>query len=324
MREINENYNRFKDNYRPIEFVKLSNGKYYYVYEVSFSNLTELYETLKSRPLINDMIFKRIESYNGIQQIAGKPYPEALEDLVNLKEKNYSDFMDLIESLNFVGIRNSYTKEKIKAPTGGYLSVPLYTAGDPLPYVMTKRVKKPDVITIHAGLGYHAYTKKEQVFNRAIILISIINALEKKGHKVELTAAELTYNEHQGPGEVIKISIDIKKSERELDFNTLYKTLCPVEFLRRIVFRIKETIPVTFERWNNNYGVVCSPDMVRELLELNDKVIYFGQPNELGIEGKDIEQDFERCLNSLNLGDRISVKEITDDYKERVKRMIRG
>ena len=44
----------------------------------------------------------------------------------------------------------------------------------------------------------------------------------------------------------------------------------------------------------------------------------------LGIEGKDIEQDFERCLNSLNLGDRISVKEITDDYKERVKRMIRG
>ena len=324
MNRINDNYYRFSDNYKPVKFIKLSDGNFYYMYEVSFSNLTELYELLKSNPTLNKKIFVEESSQSNDIEFYGKPYEKALEDLVNLKENQYNEFMDIIKALGFTGIKNSYTYKKVKSPTGGYLRIPLYTAGHPLPYEVNKKIKSPDIITIHVSLGYKSETTKEQVLNRAIILISIVNALEARGHEVKISASELLYNTPSFPGEIVKISIDIKKYGKGINFTTLYKTLCPIEFLRRIIFRVIETIPVNHTRWNSNYGSVCNKEQVREILQLDDKTLYFGQPHELGIEGEDIEEDFQQCLESLNISDKISVKEITDDYKERIRKINRG
>ena len=158
-------------------------------------------------------------------------------------------------------------------------------------------------------------TSQKQVRNRAIILISLVNALEKNGYSVNLSAFELS----RQASELINIVVGIKKSGTTTNIQTLYKVFCHVEFLRRILFRILETLSVTEKGWGDGYGQIVPMNMVKEYYHIRPVDIYFGTPDELKIRGDDLSRDFKACLKELELNDKFDVSEMEKNLQYKVK-----
>ncbi len=314
---LNSNYKKYPDHYYAPEKIVVDDHNYK-IFLTKFDNLYEIYELLKSKPAINRSIFTELSSETGEYSFAGIPYEEAVEDLINFEEDGYADFLDLIKELAHVRAGYKHEYELKRTLAGGHLNIPAYSTGSPLCYESYERIKRPKFINVHASLSYPWYTNKKQVLNRAIILVSVINALERNGYNINLNTFELS----EKYKELIHIVVNVKKHGERTNLQTLYKTSCHVEFLRRILFRILESMSVT-EEWSDGYGHTCDPEFARSVLKFGKDDIYFGTPSELDIEGNDLTEDFLACLAALKLDGKFDVREISDEFKENAKRLIK-
>ena len=71
--------------------------------------------------------------------------------------------------------------------------------------------------------------------------------------------------------------------------------------------------------WANSYGSAMGEEMARRVLNLKEDDFYFGSPDEMGIRGISIEDDFENVAESLNLSDVIDVEREKKLIKDGVK-----
>ena len=318
--KLNENYEKFPDNFFVPKEVKYGDHSFRN-FLVRFDNLYEIYRYLNSKPVINKNIWTResdLASITGNYKQAGIPYEKALEDLKNFDEEGYDEFADLVSELSHLKAGYKHEYETHRTLYGGYLNIPAYSAGDPLCYEVQRRIKKPKFINVYAALSYPWFTTKNQVLHRAVIMMSIIHALEKNGYNVNFETFQLSEKEH----ELVYMAINIQQYGERTNLQTLYKTNCHVEFFRRLLFRVLETMPVT-DDWSDGYGHTCDAPMVKEILKIGDDALYFGTPTELRIRGDNLESDFKNCLEVLDLQNRFDVREITDEMQQKVKSIIK-
>ena len=309
------NYIRFPNNIFEPEKI-LVDDKYYTLFLVRFNNLYDLYDYLKSNPNLNRYIFRTLESETDDIKFAGKPYNKALEDLIIDYDPGYEEFLELQNDLNN-GINIKVHKyETVRTVAGGHLNIPAYSAGSPLCYETTQRISKPRFIRIHVTLSYNCQTTKKQVLNRAIIITNILKALENSGYSVGLDTFELSVDGN----ELAHIIVQVKKHGERMNMSALYKSLCNVEFLRRILFRVLETLEVK-NRWDWGYGSTCSEEFIRRALNFDDNDMFFDQPLRMGIEGLDLADDFESAINHLKLADKIDVERAKVEFREVTKKL---
>ncbi len=315
--ELNKNYKNFPSNFFTPYTIECNRSNYLY-YPVRFGSLYEIYHYLKSKPEINKEIFYSLSSREGSINFAGVPYNEAVENLIKTDDTMYFQFLDLIKDVSVAKSGNTNKFRKVYKAYGSHLSNPRFVAGAPLCYEGNERIKKPKFINVYATFSYSNTTSRYQVFNRAIILISFINALEKHGYKVNLNAFELSRYDN----EMVNIMVELKNYTGKIDIEALYKSSCKIEFLRRILFAVLETIPVK-NTWNDGYGRVCPDQVVRDALNIGEKDIYFGTPQDLSIGGGDIVEDFHDCLKILGLEQFLDFKEINEEFNEKVKQLLK-
>ena len=290
-------------------------GDIYTIYRAKFSSLHDLYKYLKSNPKINRKVFYRLHSEDGSRDFAGVPYEEALEELTGPPRGEFGNFLRLSGALedDAMGYVQEYVT--VKSPGGGNIDVPSYVSGSPLCFTITRSVYKPKFITVNIALSYYWGTTKEQVLNRAIIIAALVNAFENAGYVVEVNAFEVS---REG-NEIIDIDVNIKGDTETFNKASLYKSLCYVEFLRRLLFRVLETLSVERD-WESGYGQTCTEEFVRKLRGFDDSDIFFDQPKAMGIKGfEEIEYDFEPVLEHLNLRDIIDVDKVVKDFNDEVK-----
>ena len=287
------------------------NGEEYTCYKAKFNSLYDLYSYLKSDPKLNRIVFRKLHSEDKGSDFAGIPYDDAVEDLINPPRSDYKEFLRLSKKLdeNTLGYVQEYIT--VKSPGGGVVDVPSYVSGDPLCYRIQRNIYTPKFIRVYISLSYYWGTTKEQVLNRALIISSLVNAFERSGYVVELNTFEMSREED----ELININVNIKNNNESFNKASLYKSLCYVEFLRRILFRVLETLDVKND-WQHGYGQTCSEKFIRNALNFEDTDIFFDQPNEMGIYGKDITSDFENVLAHLNLEDVIDVDQAKKEFKK--------
>lgn len=303
------NHIKFSDNIFEAEKITVFDDTYR-VLKARFSNLYALYEYLKSDLELNRDVFYKLSSVDGSYDFAGKPYNQAVEDLIGPLDPGYQEFLKLQSDLNTK--KGSIHKYKtVRTVAGGHLNVPAYSAGSPLCYETEERITKPKFARIHVALSYYWGTTKKQVLNRAIIITNILKALEKAGYSVDLNTFELS----QEYNELAYIVVQIKKHGGRLDMQGLYKTLCHVEFLRRILFRILESLDLR-NGWGSGYGSTCSEEFTRNALHMGKNDIFFDQPRDMGIQGDDLSEDFETAINHLNLQDKIDVEKAKREFKQ--------
>ena len=314
---LNKNYERFPGNFFPPRPIKVDGEKYLY-YLVRFSNLYDIYNFLKSKPEINKRIFTSLSSRTGTISFSGMPYDEAVEDLIDFSDTNYFEFVDLVKDIANAKGGSIHKYKTVYSLAGGRVYTPNYSVGSPYCYETEEQIKKPKFINVYSALSYSGSTSKYQVFNRAVVLISIIHALEKQGYNINLNAFEMS----SYGNEIVNNVVDLKKHSEQTNLQALYKTSCKIEFLRRILFAVLESVGVE-NSWGNGYGQSCHEDFVREVLNIGKDDIYFGTPQELSIGGADIQKDFEKCIEKLKLSDSINIKEIDEEFNEHIKKLIR-
>ncbi len=318
MAEYPQNYINYPECMFPPQVLEV-NGERYRLYLARFSSLDSLYRYLKSNPSINESVFHKLASETNDYDFAGKPYKKALEDLIGPVDPGYQEFLTLQKNLSKDNVHNLHTYETVKSLQGGFLIVPSYIRGDPLCYEDRRRVKRPKFVQIHTSLSYNHMTSKSQVLNRAIILTNVVKALEKSGYKVGINAFELS----EEGNELIQIAVGIKRQSSALNLEALYKTSCRVEFCRRILFRVLETMDVQRSYWGDNYGCTCSERFIRRALHLNKNDLFFDQPDRMGIMGHDLASDFRSVISYLNLEDKIDVKKAEAQFKDNYKQLIK-
>lgn len=306
------NHIKFPDNIFEAENIEVD-GEVYRLLKARFSNLYELYDFLKSDPEINTDIFKHLESVYGHESFAGKPYREAVEDLIGETDSGYDEFLELQNDLNVKkGTVHKYNV--VRTVVGGRVHIPSFSAGSPYCFETEELVKKPKFVRLHVNLSYFGYTTKKQVLNRAIIITNIIRALERAGYNVDVNAFSMS----RCYDEIAYVIIQIKRHGGRLDMQAIYKTLCRVEFLRRITFRIRETMDFRND-WQTGYGSTCDEYFVRTLLQLSKTDIFFDQPQNMGIFGNDLASDFEHAIDHLNLQDKIDVERAKAEFSKTSK-----
>lgn len=295
--------------YKP-EAIRVS-GRKYTIYQVRFNSLYSVYDFLKEDPEINRVVFKEVSSLSDNYSFYGKPYNEALEDLVSDDDPEYQEFLKIQKQLERAHSGPIHKYKTVRTVAGGHLNIPAYCAGDPLCYETEERVISSKFIRFHVTLSYRAGTSKKQVLYRAIIITNILKALEDAGYKVDLNTFELSFE----ADELIYIVVQIKRFSEKLNMSSLHKVLCHVEFLRRILFRILEITDVKND-WEDGYGVTCSEEFVRKVLELDKDDYYFGTPDEMGIKGESLTEDFISTVNYLKIGDKINLEKAKKEFEK--------
>ena len=110
--------------------------------------------------------------------------------------------------------------------------------------------------------------------------------------------------------EIVNIEILLKKpTDAMLDLKKCYFPIAGPEFLRRILFRVLESMPVK-NNWNYGYGRALEEEEFRKFFELKDSDLVVSTPNEIGICGDNMYSDTARLIDNLDLNQEFDVEKI--------------
>ena len=291
--------------------LKVENRGNINIFRASFKSLSQLHLFLIDNPTVNTNIFYTQKSINSSSKFAGEPLDVAIGYCVGGYEKDFSMFVKLKKDIDRVNIRHVQTRKVRPSVVGSRPNVPAYVAGAPKSMYRMDRVKEKKFITIYINLAYANDTTEAQIRNRGILTLNLIKILENNDYGVNLKVFETC----MVGNEVFAASIGINKPGELLNVKKCYYPLCGKEFLRRVMCRIKESMPFK-ENWHMSYGQLLSDKQSRIIMDIPENAIVINSPAEMGIMGDNIYEDADRFLAKLNLNKEIVVPNYVKESKE--------
>lgn len=276
------------------------------IYNVKFDNLADLYYYLKSNPKVNRNIFDEQSSITGSYEFAGDNLEKSIEYIVNGYNRGFNNFLVASERMQNATLDVSDNRSLRRGLYGGIPLAPLVAAEVPECMLKYDRKKEGCIRNMYFSLSYPHYVEDEEIFNRGLATLYIIDALEKQGDIVNFIARETS----KCGNEIVNIEVVLKKpSDVMLDIKKCYFPLTGREFLRRILFRVLESMPVE-NNWSCGYGRTIEERPLRNLYNLRDDDYVISTPNEIGINGTNIYRDTARLIENLNLKEEFDVPKI--------------
>lgn len=272
------------------------------IYDLYFGSISEVEVFLSSAPTVNARVFASQASINAPQSFAGPPLPEAIAYCVGGYEENYTRFLELSGLLK--------SADRIKAPSrcvepsfvGHRPNIPAYIADAPKNMYRNKRVAEKKVINVFMQVTFDKSTTDTQILHRGILTLNLIRLLEENGYIVRFRVFEVCFVYD----EIFKCEIVLKQTAEKLDPRKCYYPMCGKAFVRRVLSRIKESMPFR-ENWHMSYGIVAHEKFTRSIINAGPNDIYIGTPKEMGITGLDLYADANAFLAAAHLSDNIRV-----------------
>lgn len=279
---------------------------YMTVYDVKFDNLADLYYYLKSNPKVNKSFLWEQSSITGSSEFAGADLKTSIEYIVDGYDCGFDNFLVACEKMQNATIDVTDSRSLRRGLYGGIPLAPLVAAEVPECMLRYDRKKEGTIRNMYFSLSYPHYVEQEEIFNRGLATLYIIDALEKKGDVVNFVARETA----ECGNEIVNIEVVLKKpSDMVLDIKKCYFPLTGREFLRRLLFRVKESMPF-IEDWSWGYGRTLEEETLRDFMNLKDSDYVISTPNEIGIRGNNIYTDTVRLIENLNLEEEFDVQKI--------------
>lgn len=284
--------------------IKRENGNR--IINIKFANLTDLYDYLKSNPVINRRIFSSPASLSADDHFHGVSLEKSIEYCLGGYKKDFDNFLEVNEQLKKIGLANPNNKRVSRSLYGGAALAPLVAAEIPQCMVKYKRENDLKFITLYFNLSYNCGTSESEIVNRGLATLYIIKTLESRGYVVNLKAFELS----TCGDEVLNIDIGLKRpGDLILDIEKCYFPIKAKEFLRRILFRVVESADVE-NSWGYGYGCPASVGFTRSFFEAGDKDLVIGEPSSMGIGGNNIYEDTATLIKRLNIQDEFDMQKI--------------
>ncbi|HJA42064.1 MAG TPA: hypothetical protein H9667_11245 [Firmicutes bacterium] len=269
----------------------------YDVYHYDFETLHQFLNQIQSAP-VNRNVFPRSASHKDDTEWCGT---RNFEEAVDLCQKGWSkDFEKLIRLKKRIDekLLSPIPRSRQIADVVGYTpSVPEYLIGNPLNMWNQTQKQIPTFINVYLNLAYNCGTGRDEIFNRGIIVQSVVDALQDRGYSVRFK----TFICVEEDDEVIFSTFNLKGEGEKLNIRKTYFPLCHPSFFRRLVFLLMETTPVVYRSWDNGYGHPSNSSTIKKIINPGPNDIVITQPSEIGIRGYDIDDDLESFLRHTNL-----------------------
>lgn len=271
----------------------------YTVFRYDFDTLHQFIKHIQSAPINHD-VFKSFSSHKNDSEWTGT---RTFEEAIDLCQRGWSDNFE-----NLVRLKKRID-EKLLSPVPvshqitdiiGYApSVPDYLMGNPLNMWRQVNRQIPKFVNVYLNISYNCGTNRNAIFNRGIIVQSIVDSLQDKGYSVRFKTFICVNN----GDEIIFSTFNLKGEGEKLNIKKTYFPLCHPSFFRRLVFSLMESTPVVNWDWDDGYGYPSKLNIIKQVLNLGPNDIIITQPSEIGIEGNDIYDDLESFLYHTKLED---------------------
>ena len=282
------------------------------VYNLRFSNLTDLYEYLKENPEVNTRVFTHQASLKSDTSFYGESLDKSIEYIMGGYKKGFDNFLKTSDDLKKIGSDETDDRVLKRGLYGGIPLAPLVAAGVPDCMLRYDRSEDVKYVTIYFNLAYPHFTSEAAIVNRGLATLYLIQALEEKGYIVNFKAFELSYCYD----EAINISIDLKKpGDLFLNIEKCYFPIKAKEFLRRILFRVLESTEVKETSWSGGYGRSASIEEMKSFFNTSSHDLIIAAPGEMGIEGENIYTDTLTLIKKLKIESEFD----TDRFKTLAK-----
>jgi hypothetical protein len=277
-------------------------GKNSSLYNPVFESLGELEMFLSSDPPVNTRSFPIMMSVRADEQFAGPPLEQAIAYCTGGYEEGMEEFMILTNQLEAVNRQSVRQRCSVPAFVGSRPNVPAYVAGAPKNMYRLSKVVEKKLIRIYMNVAYSRNTTEAQIKTRGILTLNLVRILEQNNYIVDLRVfeASIEYNE------LFLCEIMLKRPGQKLDPAKCYYPMCGRSFLRRVISRLKESMPFN-GNWGMTYGKVADEDVIKRILGIDNNAIFIGTPQSMGIVGKNIKQDADAFLARLHLSGKIKV-----------------
>ncbi len=281
------------------------------MFKMKFSSIGEVQLFLRDNPPVNQNVFFDMKSMTAEESFAGPPLAEAVQYCIRGYNDGLEQFLALSKKMDAVNKTFVNTRKTVKAFVGQRPCVPAYIAGAPKTMYRTERMEEKKCVDIYMNITFSASTTVAQIEHRGIIALNLIKVLEQNGYIVNfhLFDASIMRNE------AFVCEVALKKPGEKLDVKKCYYPLCGKGFVRRIMARIKESMPFT-ANWGMSYGRVLKAEDIKKLMNIGEKEIYIGSPDDMGITGSNIFEDADEFFKRLSLDDKITIPRYTVDKEE--------
>lgn len=269
----------------------------YDVYHYDFDTLHQ-FLTQTQAATINREVFPRLASHKDDTEWTGT---RNFEEAVELCQKGWSeDFEKLVRIKKRIDekLLSPITKPRQVQDIVGYNpSVPDYLIGNPLNMWNQTKKQIPTFINIYLNMAYNCGTDRDSIFNRGVIVQSLVDALQDKGYSVRFKTVICVEEDD----EVIFAAFNLKGEGEKLNIKKTYFPLCHPSFFRRLVLLLMETTPVRYRSWDDGYGRPSKSSTLKKIINPGPNDIIITQPSEIGISGYDIDDDLESFLRHTDL-----------------------
>lgn len=273
----------------------------YDVFHYDFETLHQFLAFIQTAP-VNTRVFDSVPRSSHKTSDNRWSGTSSFEEAVELCQKGWSKGFD-----KFVRMKKridekllqSIVKPRQVADMVGYTpSVPDYLHGNPLNMWNRTDVCIPTFINIYMNIAYNSGTDCDEIFNRGVIVLSLVDALQDRGYSVRLKVFECATVDDE---EMVISFFNLKGDGEKLNIKKSYFPLCHPAFLRRLILQLDEVTPVTHGYWDSRYGRPASVRTVKKVIDTGPNDIIIVQPDEMGVCGYDIDRDLEAILEFTNL-----------------------
>lgn len=268
----------------------------YTIYHYSFDTLYQFLTRIQS-VTINRKVFSECCSHTADSKWAGtSSFDEAVKLCQNGWSEDFEKLVSMKKRLDKKLISPIAKPRQVLDIVGYNPSVPDYLIGNPLNMWNRTQKQEPIFVNIYLNLAYSHKTNINSIFNRGVIVQSLVDALECKGYNVRFKTFDCSVNDN----EIIFASFNLKGEGEKLNIKKNYFPLCHPSFCRRLSCALIETTPVENLGWRYGYGL---PDtsIIKEIIDIESNAIIIPQPSEIGIKGMDIDTDLESFLKYIHL-----------------------
>ena len=276
------------------------------IYSVSFKNLSDMHMFLTNDPDVNRRIFIRQHSLMGQTEFAGESLEKSVDYLIGGYSGDYDIALRMQKELEKTVIIKENFRQREKAMAGSHPNVPAYIAGVPKAMYKLQRAKEKKFVTIWFNLAYPVMTSDGAIINRGALTLSLVKLLEAHGIGVDLKAFTACYCR----GEIFISKIGLKSPSEMINGKKCFYPMCSRLFLRRVIFRVMESMPFEETEWYPNYGEPMTEDQLRSIFGISDNDIVISSPIYMGIGGENINHDGKRFFK------RIELEKYVDIYKK--------
>lgn len=287
-------------NVRTVTWLNLD--RKYKIFRIDFYSLTELELYLQNNPKVNERVFPSQKSIYLPEAFAGAPLDQAIRYCHGGYVEGFPQFLQLKKELERVNFKRQDFRRSVPAIVGSRPNVPNFLAGTPKTMFRLDRVKEKKFIDVYVNLAYSGETTEAQIRNRGILVLNMISLLEQNGYGIHFIAFEASFVQD----EIFIAEIRLKKPGETLNIGKCYYPLCGKEFIRRVLGRVKESMPF-HAKWGLGYGGVLPQELVRKCMGIGDRAFLIRSPLEIGLRGNDIYEDACIFFDDLELSSEIKV-----------------